>query len=130
MEIPEACSRASFGGLDPDDPFSDPGSGGSQGLALHGGVEADTAKEALESVVHRLRSCYTPRLHENPSLAGEATLAWQVDPGGAVRCSAVLQITPELADLEPCLRLQAQRASFGRELQEPGEVAILLQFEP
>jgi TonB family protein len=88
-----------------------------------GALDREVVARVIQSHQSEIKFCYESELQKDPSLAGKVSVAWTIDPTGAVVDAAVSESSMGNAAVEACLVARVRRWRFP-EPQGGGVVAI------
>ena len=94
-----------------------------------GAVTRIEAHRAVRSVLGGLKGCQRMALARKPSLAGTATVAWQLAPNGGVKAMKVQSSSLKDSILERCIHRHLARVRFPSK-KGPSTVLVPLVFAP
>ena len=80
--------------------------------SIRGELSRDVVRRVLQRHLNELRFCYEQQLTAQPSLAGQATLRFVIDPSGAVTRAEIADSTLRHPAMEACLAGAVRRWSF------------------
>jgi hypothetical protein len=86
--------------------------GGAGGGVTHGGLNPEQIRRVV--IAHRgaLQACYEIEAQKDPTLKGGVTVAWTIDPGGAVTSASLAGTTIHNARVEGCVLRQVRTWHF------------------
>jgi hypothetical protein len=87
------------------------GAGGGAG-PVHGGLTAEQIRRVVLSHQGALRACYEIEAQKDPTLRGGVTVAWTIDPSGAVTSANLAGSTIHNARVEGCVVRQVRNWHF------------------
>jgi hypothetical protein len=95
---------------------SGPGEHGIQavgaGVVTHGGLTAEQIHRVVVAHQGALRACYDVAIERDPTLKGGVTVAWTIDPTGAVTSANVASTTIHNPRVEGCVLRQVRTWHF------------------
>jgi hypothetical protein len=84
----------------------------SGGGAAHGGLSAEQIRRVVMAHQGALRACYEIEAEKDPNLRGGVTVAWTIDPGGAVTSANLAGTTIRNQRVEGCVLRQVRTWRF------------------
>jgi hypothetical protein len=85
---------------------------GSTGGVTRGGLNADQIDRVVKAHRSALGACYDIEVQKDPTLKGGVTVAWTIDPSGAVTSASVAGSTIHNARVEGCILRQVRSWHF------------------
>lgn len=86
--------------------------GGGGGGAVHGGLSADQIDRVVRAHRGALQACYEIEAQKDPTLRGGLTVAWTIDPTGAVTSANVASSSIHNPRVEGCVLRQVRAWHF------------------
>ena len=77
-----------------------------------GGLDKDVIAKIIRSHQNEIKYCYETELNKNPSLAGKVSVAFTIDPAGAVSEANVTETTLNNSTAENCMLSRIRRWKF------------------
>jgi hypothetical protein len=85
---------------------------GGGGGTVHGGLNADQIDRVVKAHRGALQACYEIEAQRDPTLRGGLTVAWTIDPGGAVTSANLASTSLHNARVEGCVLRQVRSWHF------------------
>ncbi|MBF0442696.1 MAG: FHA domain-containing protein, partial [Oligoflexales bacterium] len=111
--------------------------GGGDGSALSlgglsmsgtGKVDRNAVEAAIRANIQRLQYCYEKSLLSNPSLQGNLTMSWTINPGSSVTSVKVIKSNLNDAKLNTCLTGEISKIKFPSPAGGPVNVSYPFNF--